>query len=299
MRTQPRRALPRRERRIPNRAARRALAPTHPKGAELLLAQELRRAAGAVADAILEAVEPLIPDFAAPPPDEDGEGKATKLDAPPRRNTREAVAMLRKRAMAALETTKPRVEKTSDKAGGRIDDHVAAECKRLGIKLLEAEPSFRPRIKAWRAENVDRIVSLTASKVDRVEDILREGAGMRVETIRKRIMESVGATKRQAALIARDQVLKLNSQITTARHESAGITEYYWTCSGDERVRGRPDGLYPDAKPSHWELDGKRFKYASPPVSGPHGRRGHPGTMFQCRCTAYPIIPELEAEGLA
>lgn len=291
----PRRRPRRRPERIPHRAARQALTPTHPRAAELFLGQVLRAVAAQLERAIFDVVEPRIADFAAPEPAARTDAAA---DGGAGGDPTGVIAAIQRVVDDVLARTKPRVEDGGKKAGKRAWDHSKNEFHRLGIKLLEAEPSLGPKIDEWRDENADRIVSLSDQKVDRVRELLENKAGMRVEALRDAIRESVGATKRQAALIARDQVLKINGQITEARHTAAGIDEYIWTCSGDERVRGRPDGLYPDAKPSHWALDGKRFKWSEPPISGPRGERGHPGTMFQCRCTAYPILPELEAEGL-
>lgn len=243
---------------------------------------------------MLEVVEPQIASFAAPEPDSD----ETRTDAAADGDIGGILTSLKLVVDNVLSQSKPQADEAGQKAGRRVWDHSKREFDRLGINLLEDEPQLGPKIAEWRDENVARITSLADSKVQRLKTLLENRAGMRVETLRDAIREAVGGTKRQASLIARDQVLKINSQITEARHVAAGIEEYVWTCSGDERVRGRPGGLYPDAKPSHWDLDGKRFKWSSPPIAGPHGMRGHPGELFQCRCTAYPVLPELEAEGL-
>ncbi|HVJ94077.1 MAG TPA: minor capsid protein [Labilithrix sp.] len=259
----------------------------------------MRRIARRIEEAILETVEPHVERFAKPEPEPEPKSDA-RVDAPPPydEDPRGVIESVRDMVQGILDDYLGETDKASAVAGERAVKHSQREFERLGIKLLKEEPSFKRRIKAWRKENVDRIVSLSKAKVDRVEVLLKNKAGMRVETLRKSIQESVGATKSQASLIARDQVLKLNGQITEARQVAAGITEYIWCTSNDSRVRGRPDGLYPDAHPSHWALEGKRFRWDKPPISGPRGERGHPGSMFQCRCVAYGILPELEAEGL-
>lgn len=88
-------------------------------------------------------------------------------------------------------------------------------------------------------------------------------------------------TQSRAELIARDQVLKLNAEVTQKRHEAAGIVEFVWSTSRDERVR-----------PDHKVLEGKRYRYDDPPVvDRRRGTRGLPGIHFQCRCVAIPVIP--------
>lgn len=284
-----RRRRRRRLTRTPHRAARQAASSRAPRAVELAYQQALRRVAGAIAEAMWKILEPRIADFAAPDPE-------TRTDAPPPSDgdVGGVVKALMASVTRILDGTSSEVDRASKVAAGRIVEHSKREFARLGIRLLDAEPNMGKEIVRWRKVNADRIVTMGQAKIERVEELLKNKAGMRVETLRKTIQEQIGTTKAHAALIARDQVLKLNAQVTEARHVAAGITEYVWTCSGDERVRGRPDGLYPDAKPSHWELDGKRFRWDKPPIIGANGERGHPGEYFQCRCTAYPILPELE-----
>lgn len=153
----------------------------------------------------------------------------------------------------------------------------------VGVDLTD-DPDVAPKLLAFRRENVRLIRSLAREKVDRVAKILSDaGSGTRVETIAKRIREETVATPQRAALLARDQVLKLNAQVTQARHEAAGLTEYIWRTSRDERVRKE-----------HKRLEGKRFRYDDPPVVSPRGDRANPGEWFQCRCVAEPFIEGLD-----
>ncbi len=157
----------------------------------------------------------------------------------------------------------------------------------LGVDLSKIEPNLTPTVERFRRENLDLITSMARDKVERVARILDDAPNARVETIRDRILEEGEVTKRQAALIARDQVLSLNAQVAQARHEAAGITQYVWRASGDGDVR-----------PDHKALNGKTFRYDEPPVvnasevrRGRAERREHPGQDYQCRCTAEPVIP--------
>lgn len=152
----------------------------------------------------------------------------------------------------------------------------------LGVDLPTAEPELGPVMTAFRDENVALIRSLAADKVTRVRDILADaGPGTRVEEIAKSIRDMGDVTQSRAELIARDQVLKLNAEVTQKRHEAAGIVEFVWSTSRDERVR-----------PDHKVLEGKRYRYDDPPVvDRRRGTRGLPGIHFQCRCVAIPVIP--------
>ncbi len=76
-----------------------------------------------------------------------------------------------------------------------------------------------------------------------------------------------------AALIARDQVSKLNGQLNRARQTAAGITSFVWETREDDRVR-----------PEHRELQGRTFTWDE-------GAGGvYPGEPIQCRCWARAVV---------
>lgn len=153
----------------------------------------------------------------------------------------------------------------------------------LGVDLT-GDPNMAARIEHFRVVNVQLIRSMLHEKVARVHRALAEtGSGTRVEVIQKRIEQETGATRARAALIARDQVLSLNAAVTEDRHKAAGVDSYIWRTSRDERVRE-----------AHRDLDGTRHRYDDPPVADERGTRANPGVLYQCRCTAEPVIPGLE-----
>lgn len=147
---------------------------------------------------------------------------------------------------------------------------------------------------AFRDRNVKLIRSLANDQIKVIRETLGEAEqkAWRVEVLRSKIQEDFGVTKSKADLLARDQVLKLNGQITQTRQQGAGIEEYLWTTSRDERVRGTPGGKWPSGL--HYDLDGTRQRWDTPPIISEDGRTGHPGEDYQCRCTAFPILAELE-----
>lgn len=146
----------------------------------------------------------------------------------------------------------------------------------LGIPVL---------VKQFRDRNVDLIKSLAGQQKTKIKSMLEaaDQDAIRVEVLSKDLISEFGVTKSKANLLARDQVLKLNGQITQSRQVNAGITKYIWRTSGDERVRE-----------SHVALDGTTQSWDNPPVISDDGRTGHPGDDYQCRCTADPILPEFE-----
>lgn len=96
------------------------------------------------------------------------------------------------------------------------------------------------------------------------------------ETLHKTLVDQLGFGESRAKLIAQDQMAKLNSELNEIRHKQAGITEYAWTTSRDERVR-----------PRHRALEGKVYRYGEP--TGAEGGLA-PGRPIRCRCIAKAIV---------
>lgn len=180
--------------------------------------------------------------------------------------------------------------KVGAQIGSLTKDQFARQAKAaMGVDLSAVEPKLASTMERFRKERIGLIKTMAEAKADRVKRILDDAPNARVETIRDRIMEDTGVTKRQAALIARDQVLSLNSSVTKARHEAAGVTKYIWRTSGDGDVR-----------PSHKALDGKVFAYDDPPVvDRKSGRRARPGEDYQCRCVMEPLIEGFDEDAPA
>jgi len=176
----------------------------------------------------------------------------------------------------------------------------------LGIDLVRNEPWLKDQLIKWIDENTNLIRKLSSETLDNIQNIVSSGVtqGQRVETIASRILSdrkfkslkvspfdtSVSAlrkARRRAKLIADDQIGKFNSQLTERRQGDLGIKRYRWRNVGDRRVRGNPAGLYPNATPSHWDREGKIYKWDDPPAGG------HPGYDIRCRCWAEPVFEDV------
>lgn len=155
----------------------------------------------------------------------------------------------------------------------------------LGINIFDDYYDgefFREHTRQWVQENVDLITTITEQPLKRMYNIISGGqyAGKTAAEMGRQIQEAYNVTKSHARFIARDQMAKLNAQITKQQQTDAGITEYVWRTVGDARVRD-----------SHRHLNGKRFKYSDPPVvDAKTGRRANPGEDYQCRCVALPVF---------
>ena len=101
--------------------------------------------------------------------------------------------------------------------------------------------------------------------------------GLPARALVELINNKIGKTEANVNLIARDQVSKLNGQLTRVRQTSLGVKSYIWRTSLDERVR-----------PTHISKEGKEFNWNEPPSD-----TGHPGEDYQCRCYAEPVLEKL------
>lgn len=192
------------------------------------------------------------------------------------------LARLRIMASRAIDSTL--LKRTTLTVAERVEHHAGQEFKRLGIKVRDIAPHFGGLIDVWRSKNVSLVQSLAGKELTRLESILAAGENLRVEELRDQIEQAFEVTRSKANFIARDQTLKLNGQIVQQKQVAAGIEEYVWTTSGDERVRE-----------DHAALDGTTQRWDDPPVvDEADGRTANPGEDYQCRCIPFAILPELE-----
>lgn len=159
----------------------------------------------------------------------------------------------------------------------------------LGVDVFIQQPWLTDELKLFGQTNVDLIKSIPQQGLQRIQQATLNAlrAGTRAESLTDMITHSFGVTQRRAKLIARDQVGKLNGQLTKLRQNELGISQYIWRTSEDERVRGDPDGKYPNADPSHYARNGRKYSWNNPPEDG------NPGEPVQCRCIAEPVFGNL------
>ena len=162
----------------------------------------------------------------------------------------------------------------------------------IGGTNLAEELWHEPYVRSFIKQNVSLIKSIGTQNHDQIVDIIHRGirGGKTHGTVAEEIFGRFDVSKSKARLIARDQIAKLNSDLSKQRLSDAGIKKYYWDTAHDERVRGRPDGLYPKARPSHWAQQGKIYDLDGPGAPN----LGHPGQPIQCRCVMVPVFDRFD-----
>jgi len=147
----------------------------------------------------------------------------------------------------------------------------------------QADPIVRQAMEAALSTNVGLIKDIALEHCGTLQDYVQAGIKANPFDLHAQqkgvqgFLEGAGfdKAKNRARLITRDQNNKLVGSMNEARHRSVGGEEYRWSTSHDARVRS-----------SHAHLDGKIFRWDSPPSEG------HPGQAIQCRCVAKLIFRE-------
>lgn len=202
-----------------------------------------------------------------------------------------AAVIARIRETLGREFTDTDLQFIADSMGTSVDQVARANSRRLfeqyGKYGLDLTIGFnsnatRAALSVKVKENVQLIKTMSdrhfASLQSNVLSAITQGK--RVEEIESIIDDRFASMESNAELIARDQVGKLNGQLTEMTQTEMGLTRYRWRGVGDQRERD-----------SHRALEGETFSWADPPVVD--GESVNPGMAIQCRCYAEPVIEDL------
>lgn len=171
--------------------------------------------------------------------------------------------------------------------------------KGIHVSVPTTSPWWDDMRNSWAADNYNLITSNAKNFVSKIntltEQAIVNGTG------HKKLMEEIqkattGLSEKHCKLLARDQMGKLNGQITQAQMEEIGLDMYVWSTAFDDRVRDSHalmEGLlcrWDDASVCSYD-GGKTW------VERPSGAvELHPGQDIQCRCVGLSYYPELTAK---
>lgn len=136
-----------------------------------------------------------------------------------------------------------------------------------GVDIFKAEPWLVDVLKNWESQNISLIKSIPSESLSRLHGKIVQAvrSGQTVRDLRKIIQSEYGIATRRAELIARDQIGKLNGQLTEERQKGIGVKKYRWRGVLDNRERDE-----------HVAREGREFSWDEPPPDG------HPGEPIQC-----------------
>lgn len=178
------------------------------------------------------------------------------------------------------------LERVAESLVKGINNHSKQNIQRQVRVLRAIDPTInedwlRSFMRSAIKENVNWIKSISQEYHDRVETIIYQGVrrGESITEMARSLREVADISEKRAKFIARDQTGSIYGDMTHRRQQKAGIAKFEWSTSGDERVRE-----------SHRELDGKVFTWEK--GAEVDGRRIWPGTDYNCRCVALPVIED-------
>lgn len=166
-----------------------------------------------------------------------------------------------------------------------------------------SEPGIDTQGRIWIRENTSLITRMSEDMQGDFQRIVHDAVsrGLSREQLKRAILDNVEgfggvrgmSAEQRADLIATDQILKANGQLTNQRQRNAGVSYYVWRGVRDNRERLSHIAL----EGSYFRVDGKPMtdadlkacgvpsqQYRHPTESDPQATR--PGAAVRCRCDA-------------
>lgn len=206
-------------------------------------------------------------------------------ELPEDRNNNVILAALGKTADEAMEFGNKEFAKMLDKG--------------IHVNLPTSAKWWNDMKSSWAEDNYTLITSNAKNYVSKINTLTEQAIvnGMSPKKLKEEIYKATeGLTQKHCKLIARDQMGKLNGQITQAQMEEIGLDMYIWSTAFDDRVRD-----------SHAAMEGLLCRWDDASVCSYDGGKTwvdrpsdavqlHPGQDIQCRCVGLAYYPELTAE---
>lgn len=189
-----------------------------------------------------------------------------------------------------------------DQALYKTDQDFKKDVKKITV-TPDITPDQRKKIASeWQENTRLNIAGWTEQQIKELrkniyEDVL---AGSRKESFVSPILKVTQTIQKdydkaisKAKFIAHQETRILMSTFKQARYEEAGSRSYIWRCVHRPHDATPKMHIPGNVRYSHGLLDGKEFEWSSPPITSNPGeptRRNNPGTDFNCRCFARPLI---------
>lgn len=174
-----------------------------------------------------------------------------------------------------------------EKLIGRKDAEIRKSLKNISVLPPLSEDAKKRLAAEWQGNMDLWITDFTEKEIRRLRLDIQAAAekGQRYGSLVKAIQRSYGVSADKARFLARQETSLLVTKLKEVRYTEGNVHEYKWRC-----VVGSP--AHP-VRPAHKALDGKVFRWDTPPITTPPGeppRRNNPGQDFNCRCAAIPIV---------
>lgn len=153
--------------------------------------------------------------------------------------------------------------------------------------------------------NVTLVTGMTDDYLKSIEQSVYNGMnqGMYPTAIAKDIQKATGVNYRRAKTIARNEVAKVNTEVSNQRSKNLGVKYFRWSTSSDRRVSGNPSGEYPNAKIKCYQIAKRDIGYGEGVYRLDEGAeyggetKLYPGTAhINCRCVKISLIEGVNFE---
>ena len=171
--------------------------------------------------------------------------------------------------------------------------------KGIHVSVPTSSPWWDDMKSSWAENNYTLITSNAKKYVEQINNLTEQAIvnGLSPKKLKEEIMKATeGLSDKHCKLLARDQMGKLNGNITEAQMQEIGLDLYVWSTAFDDRVRD-----------SHAAMEGLLCRWDDASVCSYDGGKTwvdrpsdavqlHPGQDIQCRCVGLAYYPELTAE---
>lgn len=164
-----------------------------------------------------------------------------------------------------------------------LDNKFKGNIKVANINFNDLLPEAKRQIAIEWSENLKLFVKNFADEqIIQLRNFVQQNAtaGFRASNLEAKLRKEFSLSKNKARFLARQETSLFTANYAKQRYQIAGIDNYIWSTSQDERVRD-----------DHKRLNGKQFSFDDPPVVDLNtGRKANPGEDYNCRCVAIPVI---------
>jgi len=202
----------------------------------------------------------------------------TRLDNRNRRAVQRAAAAAQRRFNARRRAAEQR--NLVEEAARQVNEHnreaqIESIASARGNYLRAADANVQEQMRSFARRNIELIEKIDTKHFERINKLIDDAWRNQwpVDKLADELAQRVGMARRHAELIAADQILSLDAELSRVRQEAAGIVAYIWTTVGDARVRKL-----------HVGRSGKRY------ANNARFSDGAPGEPIRCRCWRTPIV---------
>ena len=150
---------------------------------------------------------------------------------------------------------------------GKTNDKILASADQASSLIKSIGPQYTVQVK----EAVSRAITDSSSSFEELQSSINSMLDKKSKT-----------HKNKARNVAKDQMKKSYSNITSSRMQDIGVDEYIWRHAGGSQ---KPRDYHRDV------LNGQVFSLDNPPIIDQStGERGKPGDAINCNCYMEPVV---------